>query len=360
MAITYTKKDQGNTITVGTGTPDSNGLTGIAGDKYTDQTSGLEYIYTTAWGSLATSDSPTFTDMVTVNGTVDIVHTATETNDYALEIDCDAVGFGDVKALDIAYRTGAIGAGEDEGVILVNIDEALSTGGEVFALEVLTTDFGSTSVYGMKTGVNVSPISQDSGASGNPASALNKAVDVLSAISSGGAGNVTMFVADNDTVTIGLGTKFDEMEILMDIFASQNILATFEYSTGVGTWAVFVPTDGTNGFRNTGSILWDKTDLVGWVVGTGSEFLIRITRTRNTLVTAPRVDTIQITNPAVFSWNKDGDVTVNNITSVSGVVAIKETTTPTATPDYGKIYTKSDNKLYFQDGAGTEHEIAFV
>jgi hypothetical protein len=43
-----------------------------------------------------------------------------------------------------------------------------------------------------------------------------------------------------------------------------------------------------------------------------------------------------------------------------GVLALKETTTPTADTNYGKIYTKSDNKLYFQDGAGTEHEIAFV
>ena len=27
---------------------------------------------------------------------------------------------------------------------------------------------------------------------------------------------------------------------------------------------------------------------------------------------------------------------------------------------FGKVYTKSDNKIYFQDGGGTEHEIAFV
>lgn len=44
----------------------------------------------------------------------------------------------------------------------------------------------------------------------------------------------------------------------------------------------------------------------------------------------------------------------------AGVVTIKETTTPTADADYGKVYTKADNKMYFQDGAGTEHEIAFV
>jgi len=43
-----------------------------------------------------------------------------------------------------------------------------------------------------------------------------------------------------------------------------------------------------------------------------------------------------------------------------GAIALKETTTPTADTNYGKVYTKSDNKLYFQDGGGTEHEIAFV
>lgn len=43
-----------------------------------------------------------------------------------------------------------------------------------------------------------------------------------------------------------------------------------------------------------------------------------------------------------------------------GVLGMSETTTPTADTNYGKVYCKSDNKLYFQDGAGTEHEVAFV
>ena len=43
-----------------------------------------------------------------------------------------------------------------------------------------------------------------------------------------------------------------------------------------------------------------------------------------------------------------------------GSIVLKEITTPTADTNYGKVYTKTDNKLYFQDGAGTEHEIAFV
>jgi len=44
----------------------------------------------------------------------------------------------------------------------------------------------------------------------------------------------------------------------------------------------------------------------------------------------------------------------------NGSLKLKETTTPTATADMGAIYTKNDNKLYFQDGAGTEHTVAFV
>lgn len=52
----------------------------------------------------------------------------------------------------------------------------------------------------------------------------------------------------------------------------------------------------------------------------------------------------------------DGDLTLDRF----GRLAMKETTTPAGTTGYGCVYTKSDDKLYFQDGAGTEHEIAFV
>ena len=46
--------------------------------------------------------------------------------------------------------------------------------------------------------------------------------------------------------------------------------------------------------------------------------------------------------------------------TVTRILTLSETTTPTAVADFGKVYTKSDNKLYFQDGAGTEHTVAFV
>jgi len=39
---------------------------------------------------------------------------------------------------------------------------------------------------------------------------------------------------------------------------------------------------------------------------------------------------------------------------------LEEITTPTASANFGQLYTKNDNKLYFQDGAGVEHTIAFA
>jgi len=49
-----------------------------------------------------------------------------------------------------------------------------------------------------------------------------------------------------------------------------------------------------------------------------------------------------------------------DMTLFNGVLCLKETDTPTADTNYGKVYAKDDNKLYFQDGAGDEHEIAFT
>jgi hypothetical protein len=50
-----------------------------------------------------------------------------------------------------------------------------------------------------------------------------------------------------------------------------------------------------------------------------------------------------------------GTVTGPLIASSVDYITLNETTTPGAEADKGKIYTKTDNKLYFQDGAGTEH-----
>jgi hypothetical protein len=49
-----------------------------------------------------------------------------------------------------------------------------------------------------------------------------------------------------------------------------------------------------------------------------------------------------------------------DLTLEGGALCLKERATPTADENYGKLYTKTDNKLYFQDGAGAEHVVAFA
>ena len=245
----------------------------------------------------------------------DTSFTATETDSEAIRLVVDAAGLGDVKALDIDYISGLVEAMESEAIVLINIDETGSTGGNISGFEVLSTSEGSASIYGMRVGVNVGPIHQEVGTFGDMDSMLVKAVDQLAALVSGGAGNVSVFVADDDTITIGDAATFGELEIVLGTGASgSGIAPVFEFSTGVDTWDTFVPTDGTEGFRNTGLILWDAADLSTWAVGTGSEYLIRITRTRNSLSTTPILDEVQIAALTEYTWDKDGALSVATLT----------------------------------------------
>jgi len=254
-------------------------------------------------------------DTLHVVGAMELDHTAAENDDHALEIVCDANGFTDVKALDINYTTGALAAGEDEEAILVNIDESASTGGIVAGYLVLSTAEGSATVNGYETGINVNPIVHESGTFGDADSILNKAVDVTAALASGGAGAISIFVADNDTLTIGDAAPWGEHEIILATGASgAGIAPTFEYSTGGAAFSAFSPADGTNGFRNSGAILWDASSLAGWATATSGLYEIKITRTRNSLSTTPIIDELQIAALTEYKWDKDGNVNLNSLT----------------------------------------------
>lgn len=301
--------------------------------------------------------SPSTLDTVDIDGTLRIDHTSVEADDHALEIDVDADGFGDVKAIDINYITGDKASGEDEAVILINIDETAATGGNVAAIEVLATEGGADKMVGLFVGAGIGPIEQLSGVFANMDSALNIAVDVLAAVSSGGAGNISMFVADNDTITIGDAAKFEELEFLLGTGSSgAGIAPIFEFSTGIGTWAAFTPVDGTNGFRNTGVVAWLDGDIPSWATGTGTEYLIRITRTRNSLTTTPIVDTVQIAAVTEYEWDKNGDILNRYLYMREQAAAGSDTA------GLGQLWVKNDipNTLWFTNDVGTDAQLSIV
>jgi hypothetical protein len=274
-------------------------------------------------GEVSMGATPLSCGDITITGIHQINHTAIIADDHAVEIDCDAAGFGDVKAIDIDYITGSLVTGEDEAVILINIDEFATTGGDINGLEVLATDAlsGGAVIHAVKAGALVAPIQQDSGTFANPTTGTNDttSTDVAAMIDGSEGTSTTIFVADNDYILIGAAAPFTEIEFDIETPAgSPGIQPTFGYSTaGSHTFTTFSPVDGTNGFKNNGVIAWDAADLTSHGVNTDtSTYDIKITRTHASngnvsLFFAKTAATV------VYSWSKDGDVSVKNVTVAS-------------------------------------------
>lgn len=281
---------------------------------------------------------------------VDIFHTAAASDEHALEIVVDAAGQGDIKGVEVRYDTGAIASGEDEAVILVEINELDANGGEVYGLEVLSTDGGADAIYGMKVGAVVAPILQDSGTFANPTTGTNNtaSTDVPAMIDGSEGTNTTIFVANTDFIIIGAAAAFTEIEFDIQTGASNpGIKPTFAYSTtGSGQFTTFTPVDGTDGFRATGVVAWDAADLTGHVANSDTgTFDIKITRTSSpsgsvSLFFAKTAATV------VFQWDKDGRVfikgeVIGHTAQITAAVAsefqILGTDTPTSSMILGRF-----------------------
>ena len=264
---------------------------------------------------------------VLANGEVDIRHVATANNELALDIECDAAGFGDVNCLFIDYDTGNLSQGEDEALILLNINRFDSSGGDIHGIECLATT-GLATAECMEVGAGVNVLEQQSGTfvDMQNATTTDSGVETnRTAAFTSISVDVTIFPADNDDVIIGDPAKFEEIEFILDTVASgAGINPVFEFSTGVAggatTYSTFSPTDGTNGMRDSGIIIFSDDDIPSWAVGVNAEFSIRITRTRNNLSTVPIEDFVQISAVSEFSWDKEGTLNVNNVFASSTLI----------------------------------------
>ncbi|MDE0769810.1 MAG: M12 family metallo-peptidase [Opitutaceae bacterium] len=140
-------------------------------------------------------------------------------------------------------------------------------------------------------------------------SILVNAIDQLEDLSSNIFGtDVPAFVADNDTITIGDSEKFEELFFWLDTPASgSGVSPIFEFSTGIDTWSTFTPTDNTNGLTNNfRTIEWNNASIPLWTTGAGSELLIRITRTADTVTTNPVL--FQVQDRHFLAWlHTEGD-----------------------------------------------------
>lgn len=264
-------------------------------------------------------------DELHVVGGIDLVHVAVSDDEHALEIDVDAAGRGDIKAIDVNYDTGTISSGEDEAVVLVDINEIDATGGDVFGLEVLATDGGADNIFAMKAGAEVGVILQESGTFANPTTATNDTTSSQVGEMKDGSTetNTTIFVVDDDYILIGAAAAFTEIEFIIETPASNpGIRPTFGYSTtGSHQFTPFSPIDGTNGFRNTGVIAWDAADLTSHAVNSDTgTFDIKIIRT-HAVAGSVSLFYAKTASTVVYSWDKDGNISVKGITANGNIIS---------------------------------------
>ncbi|KKL21336.1 hypothetical protein LCGC14_2446480, partial [marine sediment metagenome] len=195
-----------------------------------------------------------------------------------------------------------------------------ATGGDFHAVDVATAGTTSASLVAVGTHTGIDVIHQHIGTF----TAADKCwryvligttyTDATTAFGSAGS-DLEIFQADNDVIYIGDAAVFDEIEVVLATAASVDLKLTFEYSLAA-SWSAFTPGDDTMGFTQNGSIRFESGGLAGWAaqsVNSSSQYYIRITRTKNNVVTAPTEDTILILAATPYSWNKLGALTVLSI-----------------------------------------------
>lgn len=260
-------------------------------------------------------DAKTNTRQITL-GVFRIEHRAGIDGTRPITLDIDSNGYGNTRAMVINYLANGVGAGHESHLHEIIIDTDGSTGGNIQAMSVSKVGTGSVNVAALEALPDVHVLTQNTGVPINLTQSwkLSSAVytDVTAAFTNGS--NIELFTLDDDYVICGYDTQFGQIDIDLSIGASNTISAVFEYSTGVGTWATFTPSDGTNGFTKSGTIMWSS--LVGWVAATVngvSKFYIRIQRTRNALTTSPVEESIKISSTVNFGWDKNADVSVRKL-----------------------------------------------
>ena len=274
----------------------------------------------------------------------------------AVKVIADANGYSNVDALVVDYNAGDIQPGDSGGGlgVLLNVSGATSAdsttevNGVIFVLidgssattNAITTLPGFTNILNV-----VGAVAADMDYGYEVASGV--VTDRQAAYSSAGT-NVQIFDADNDYILIGDDAPFEIISVDLVTGANQNINATFEYSTGNNTWSTLsLSTDGTTGFTKDGVIVFDAPG--DWAVGNQAEdaaditsaYYVKITRTRNTLVTSPTENIFQIFASKAASMKIKGN----------GVISLPYLSAIPSGVENGDIWMESDGLHVYYNGA---------
>lgn len=259
---------------------------------------------------------------VMTKGVIKVDHVAGMNGTRPISLNINANGFGDTSALVVNYVATGLTPQTESHINNINIDTDASTGGSIEGLAVTKTGEGLAEVTAVHAHIDVNVIKQSSGSvtAASNAFLYNNATftDVSSSFGSLIV-NTPIFVNNTDYVYIGNSTKFNSIDVSLERVASgSGIIPTFEYSIGTqpNDWALAAPVDGTNGFRQNGTITlstqpsnWTTKDVNGV-----NAFWVRIRRTNAAAITSPIENRIRIDSAVTYGWDKDGKLDLSKIT----------------------------------------------
>lgn len=166
------------------------------------------------------------------------------------------------------------------------------------------------------------------------------------------------FFDGNFYVLTSTGIIFDACEIApAQLTLTTNVANIISNSLILNSYSVrsamVISADDTTIWRNN---VWDDNSLTlaNWKLINNSPQFQTIIDTDGTPVTDALLKNINgIVSLRNYADSADLELGVLDL-------ILTETSTPSSVADHGKIYTKTDNNVYFQDGAGNEHTIVLT
>lgn len=244
-------------------------------------------------------------------------------NTRAVTVNVDVNSQPGTHAVAVNMIATQIQAGETISCYDVNIQAANSTGGVVRGFEMSIAGSGGVEAHMLHADPGVVPLSHFSGSFINTESAWKNALDVTTPFQTSdpgpGANNVELWSANADVVTLGMDATFDNIEVVLETFASgAGIKPVFAFSIAGPSWTNFTPEDETRGMRMSGIIDWDISDLTNWAATLDNgvtKFWIRITRNIAALTTPPVEDTIKVQTVTQYGWDALAAITALSLSA---------------------------------------------
>ena len=277
-------------------------------------------------------------------------------------IQSNSNGYSGTHSQHITLQTGAIVDGDYGRGLQISVNDREALGGEIDAIYLETTNAGSNvTSHAIHIGAGyTSALSVTGSNSEDPGYGYEvTSGTVADRVNSQGVGgndafvnqavNVQIFDSNNDYILIGANTTFEVLTCVVTVESSKDIIPTFQYSTGNGTWSTLVVDDATNGFQRSGVIDWNAPG--DWATGNQAQaaadisaaYYVKITRTVGGVIPTKPIE-------RNFKINKEqaGD-TGMEITG-HGVIKLPYLTAAPARLENGMIWMEDDGlHIYYDD-----------